>query len=178
MLQLTRPETLLPREPRDVTGIVVHRIEVSQEDPTYADTPADVVRFFATHPIGQKATGGGMPYPILIDTAGQVTQVVPLGRITPHARSHNPQTVGVACLGDFRGIAPPAAQRAALVLVCATLLRQLGCTSDAVHGHDELAGGSADPDKECPGRHLPLALLRQDIAQAIAAEPVTWRFVW
>src|SRR5687768_13590535 len=99
-------ERLKERARAEVTGVVVHRIEVSQEDATYGDTPVEVARFFRDHPIGVKATGGDMPYPILIAPDGSVTQTMPLGRVSPHAVKHNPSTVGVACIGDFRGRPP------------------------------------------------------------------------
>ncbi len=57
-----------------ITGIVVHRIEVSQEDASYGDTPPEVVRFFREHPVGVKAAGGRMPYPFLIDETNTVAR--------------------------------------------------------------------------------------------------------
>lgn len=163
-----------------VTQLVVHRIEVSQEDASFADSPVDVARFFRDHPIGKNATGGAMPYPILIDALGAVTQAVPLGRVTPHVRSYNPQSIGVGVLGDFRGRAPAREQYQALVRVLVGLVRELGLTPSAIFGHDELSGGSADPNKECPGRALPLPLLRETVARALvhAAPDPTDVFVW
>jgi hypothetical protein len=171
-------ERLKPRRREEVAGLVVHRIEVSQEDATYGDTPEEVARFFREHPIGVKATGGDMPYPILIAPDGTVTQTLPLGLIAPHAVKWNPTTVGVGCIGDFRGRAPAAAQRTSLVEVCAALLRDLGCGVDAMHGHDELSGGSHDPNKECPGRCLPLEELRRDVAALLARDVSLPPFVW
>src|SRR6185437_10827922 len=84
------------RNPLKCDKIIVHRIEVSQEDATYSDAPADVARFFLQHPIGVKATGGAMPYPLLIDARGTCTQTLPLRVVTPHARHYNPQSFGVA----------------------------------------------------------------------------------
>jgi hypothetical protein len=166
------------RRQAEVTGVVVHRIEVSQEDPSFRDTPADVARFFREHPVGKQATGGAMPYPLLIDAQGQITQTVPLLRVTPHARKYNPTTVGVALLGDFRGKAPSELQRRACVLVCADLLHALGRTSADMFGHDELSGGSSDPDKECPGRHLPMSTLRQDVAAELARGGGRFELSW
>lgn len=170
----------LPERAREtVSGIVIHRIEVSQEDPSYGDGPADVIRFFCEHPTGLKATGGAMPYPLLVDSLGQVTQCVPLGRITPHAAAHNPTTIGVAAVGDFRSCAPSTAQLEALVQTSAALARVLGLGADAVFGHDELAGGSRTPDKVCPGDQLSMPMLRRRIGEAMAnALAPTWTFVW
>ena len=166
------------RSARSIDRIIVHRIEVSQEDPTFGDTPAEVIRFFATHPIGQKATGGKMPYPLLVSSCGVVTQCLPLGVVSMHARKFNQRAIGVALVGDFRNRAPSAPQRQTLIWVLAHLVRRLGLPVEAVCGHDALDGGSADPDKECPGRYLPLAPLRQDVAAALALGPMTLDFAW
>jgi hypothetical protein len=84
----------------------------------------------------------------------------------------------VALLGDFRREPPTPAQRAILPCVCAALLAQLGRDVDALHGHDELQGGSRDPDKECPGRHLSIDALR-DAVRGLSLEPQPWpRFAW
>jgi hypothetical protein len=171
-------ERLAARPVGDVVGVVVHRIEVSQEDPTYGDGPAEIARFFREHPIGVAATGGAMPYPVIIEPDGQVTQTLPLGRVSPHAVSHNPTTVGVALVGDFRGRPPTEAQLTALDGVCVALLRHLGCGASALHGHDELTGGSRDPNKECPGRMLPMDALRARVAALLEVELEVPPFAW
>ncbi len=171
-------DALPSRANAGVSGVVVHRIEVSQEDPLFLDTPAEVARFFREHPVGQRATGGSMPYPLLVDAAGTVTQTVPLWRVTPHARTYNATTVGVGVIGDFRARPTTPPQYAALVLVCASVLAELGLSADGLHGHDELSGGSADPNKECPGRHLPMARLREDVLAAMSGRPCSFAFVW
>ena len=164
-----RKETSLEWESyarRDVTtigGIVVHRIEVSQEDPGYSDSVEDTARFFREHEVGVKATGGEMPYPILILPDGEIVQALPLDRITPHARSHNPSSIGVACIGDFRKKPPEEEQYRALVVACASLLQQLKLDVQTLVGHDELVGGSSDPDKECPGRGNSMVHLREEV---------------
>lgn len=153
----------------DVHGIVVHRIEVSQEDASFSDRPEDVVRFFREHPIGLQATSGDMPYPVLVTREGEVVQTVPLSRVTPHARSYNPTTIGVACIGDFRREAPTTSQREALLAVCAGLLASLGVGPEALHSHDSLHGGSHDPAKICPGPNLSMTQLKDDVARLLAA---------
>lgn len=158
----------MQQRPRaDIRGVVVHRIEVSQEDASYADTAPEIARFFAEHPIGVAATGGAMPYPLIIDAYGEVTQTVPLRYVTPHARRYNASTVGVACLGDFRTQPPLPLQRAALLCICAALVEIFGLTAKDLHGHDELYGASHDANKECPGHLLPLAALRKDVRDKI-----------
>jgi hypothetical protein len=171
-------ERLKAREPADVTGVIVHRIEVSQEDPSYGDTPNEVARFFREHPIGMKATGGDMPYPILVDRDGIVTQTVPLRFITPHAKAHNPGTVGVGVIGDFRTAPPSPRQRAAAVAVCAALLTHFDLEVEKISGHDELQGGSSDPDKICPGPGLAPADMRNEVRTFLATTTAELAFVW
>jgi hypothetical protein len=167
------------REKQNIVGVVVHRIEVSQEDSTFDDNPLEVLRFFQVHPVGIAATGGKMPYPLLIERSGALTQLVPLSRVTPHAKSHNPTTIGVACLGDFRRASPTPAQRQMLVAVSAELLHALGQRTQSLFGHDELAGASADPNKECPGRHLSMNELRADVERALDGEALgALHFLW
>ena len=171
-------ERLKAREHSEITGVIVHRIEVSQEDASYGDTPAEVARFFREHPIGVKATGGDMPYPILIDRDGVVTQTVPLRLVTPHAKAHNPRTVGVGVIGDFRKVPPPSLQRAAAIAVCAALLTRFGLTAEAISGHDELQGGSSDPDKICPGPGLSPDDVRNEVRAFLATQTAELAFVW
>ena len=169
-------DALARRRREDIVGVVLHRIEVSQEDPTYADTPEGIMRFFLEHPTGVAATGGQMPYPLLIAAEGTVTQCVPLDRVTPHARSYNPSHLGLALVGDFRRDPPAAAQYEALVQVCAWLLSALDCASTALVGHDGLAGGAEDAQKVCPGPYLSLENVRRDVAEV--THPLDWDFVW
>ena len=159
-------ESLPLRGRQEVCHLVVHRIELSQEDPSYGDTPAELVRFFREHPTGVRATGGHVPYPIVIDSDGRVTQLLPLGRSSPHAARHNPTSIGVALLGDFRREPPTPSQRRALIDVCRILLADLGGDIAAIVAHDALSGASHDPDKECPGRHLDLQALQQEVPMA------------
>jgi hypothetical protein len=145
------------------TGVIVHRIEVSQEDASFGDEPSEIVRFFREHPIGINATGGDMPYPIIIEREGHITQTMPLNRISPHARSHNPTTIGVALVGDFRHQNVPLAQYESLISVCVNLLSHLQLGSSNIHGHDELSAASHDPDKICPGKYLDMNQLRAHV---------------
>ena len=166
------------RERAQIRGIVVHRIQVSQEDPSYGDGPSEIMRFFREHPIGREATGGAMPYAIIIEPNGHVTQCVPLDRVAPHARAHNPTTVGVACVGDFRSVPPTEAQHRTLIEVCVALTGELGLSADDIKGHDELAGASRDASKECPGRFLPLDAVRADVKQAALGARTKLPFRW
>ncbi len=49
-------------ERQAITGVVIHRIQVTCEDASYSDTPAEVIRFLPEHSIGVDATGGTMPH--------------------------------------------------------------------------------------------------------------------
>ncbi len=159
------------RDRSNIVFVVVHRISARVEDPSYGDTPKDIVRFFHEHPIGIDASGGKMPYSLLIEDSGAVTQMVPLGRVTPHARTYNPTAVGIACIGDFRAQKPSPQQERALVDACVEVLAACGLAVTALVGHDELKGASRDPNKECPGRHLHMASLRDTVAEALARRP-------
>ena len=88
-----------------------------------------------------------------------------------------PTTIGVALIGDFRQRPPTEAQRLAAVRLCADLAQELMLKPEAIVGHDELKEGSSDPDKECPGRYLPLPELRDEVRRIID-EPRLYSFVW
>ena len=163
---------------REISAVVVHRIEVSQEDPHFRDTPRDVARFFAEHPVGRRATGGSMPYSLLVCPRGIVTQTVPLLQVTPHARLHNATTLGIGCLGDFRQRSPGRPQWRALFALSAYLLRCCNLGVQALRAHDELHEGSYDPDKECPGIFLSVAALRDEIAASGARRQHFFELVW
>lgn len=156
-------ETDCPLRDCPVAQIIVHRIKVSQEDASFRDTAQDIARFFREHPVGRKATGGAMPYPLLVDASGQVIQTVTLNRVTPHARSYNASTIGVACIGDFRQHPMPETQWDSLVATLAELCRQYQLETRSICGHDELDAASHDPNKECPGSYLDMNVLRQAI---------------
>ncbi len=172
----TGHDSLPKREKRHIEGVVVHRIEVSQEDSSFDDSPMEVDRFFREHPIGIKATGGDMPYPILISRDGVPTQTLPLSVCSPHAVSKNPSTIGVGCIGDFRSTPVPTAQWQALIHVCAHLMRDFGLSVQHIYAHDELSGARRDPDKICPGDELDIAALRAALSlySLDGASPFVW----
>ena len=156
-----------PRRSRAaIVHLVVHRIQVSQEDPGRGDRPRDIAEFFLAHPIGRAASGGAVPYPLVVSAAGHVCQLLPLLLQTPHAAAHNPTSIGIAAVGDFRGGPPGERQWQALVALAAAVLAGLGRPTSALVAHDQLAGGSRRPDKICPGEHLSLARLRAAVAGA------------
>lgn len=172
------------RSKEDIKGIVVHRIEVSQEDSSFGDSPEEVIRFFADHPRWSKATDATMPYPLVIEADGQLTQTLPLELLSYHAVAANPDTIGIALIGDFRTKAPSKAQWQSLVVLCAQLLQSLGADGssleESLRGHDEVVGGSRTPDKECPGRELSMTRLREAVSEALAKDDSLsqWPIVW
>ena len=158
--------------------IIIHRIAVSQEDPAYADEVDQTLGFFATHPVGRAATGGAMPYPLLVDPRGGVWQTQRLLAVTPHAARYNSSSLGVAAIGDFRGLPPTVGQMRALIALLAHLLEALGADEAQLHGHDGLTGASRQPDKICPGQHLPIPALRVAVAARRRAGPTWLELAW
>jgi N-acetyl-anhydromuramyl-L-alanine amidase AmpD len=115
---------------------------------------------------------------LLVDAEGNVTQTVPLRCVTPHAKAHNPRSIGVGAIGDFRSRAPSEKQRAAVIATCAALVSKFKLKVDAIAGHDELQGGSADPSKICPGQGLAPATLRAEVAALLSRQDAEMAFVW
>ena len=77
----------------------------------------------------------------------------------PHARKWNSSSVSVACIGDFTKHAPTNEQECALI----DLLTALAGYGLTIHGHTELPGSSSDPKKQCPGPHLDLNAVRNEV---------------
>lgn len=92
---------------------------------------------------------------------------MPLGRVTPHAKSHGADKIGVACIGDFRKTRLSTAQRRGLIMVVTDLMKMCNLEAMSLYGHDELPGSSKDPDKECPGDAMDVPWLRDSIAMAV-----------
>jgi hypothetical protein len=116
-------------------------------------------------PEAAKATGGRMPYHLVILPNGIIEQAAPLDAVTPHARSWNHVAIGVAVIGDFRNETPSIEQWDALRKLAHTCSGWLGGRL-AVKGHDELAEARADKSKGCPGKGLDMEALRAEILEA------------
>ena len=107
-------------------------------------------------------TGGKMPYAFVIRRNGAVDQCLRVSLIAPHARTKwSAVSLSVALVGDHRHSEPSAAQLGRSVPFAALWLAA-GLDS---RGHDELPGGSSDPDKECPGKLLSMAMVREEAAR-------------
>lgn len=140
---------------RDIKFLIIHRIEINHAD--YSPDASGVTCFFETGP-GGEYTGGKMPYHYVIDQAGETIQCVEHSVSTPHARSYNPKSIGIAVYGDFRKEPPTHAQLFALVKLLTTLA---DCYPHArIAGHTELPNASSDPNKECPGKYLPVGRIK------------------
>jgi len=133
---------------------VIHRNSVGK-------TIDDMAVFFLeTEP---QHTGGKFPYHYVIDGQGTVFQCVPEQWVAPGAVAFNEAGVQVALFGDFRKRPPTVKQGLALVRLCQDLYKQ-GATD--IIGHTEREGGTADPDKVCPGPRLNLDGLRSQVKGA------------
>lgn len=164
--------------------VAVHRIWFDDWDLGVSRTAVEIARRFIDDMLIRKYTGGEQPYHFLVDDVGRWWQVLPLEDVGKHARRWNHEALGVGVIGDFRKQAPTAMQRAALVENLAALCLACGINPNQSHsvattldsgtlgrvmvpalcGHDEMPGGSADPNKKCPGRFLSMDDLRRDVA--------------
>ncbi len=151
-LQCASPRTR-PRKVEKIDLIVIHRCDIAED-------AVQTARVFIDDPAMKQYTGGMMPYTFYICKNGIIEQALPVGDLTPHARRWNARGLGVALSGDFREDRPTQAQMRALVMFCRMWS---GMGIEQIKGHDELAGGSIDPDKSCPGRFLNMNQLRREV---------------
>lgn len=143
---------------RDLDGIdtiAVHRVGFS-----LGEDAITICRRFIDDPDVAKYTGGEVPYTFIIGENGTLWQCLPVSEIGAHARRWNAQALGVACIGDFRTYDMPDAQLRQLVKLCAALQYAFP-KGLAVKGHDELPGGSSNPNKRCPGDRLKMDEVRR-----------------
>ena len=109
-----------------------------------------------------------MPYTFVICPSGLIEQALDLRVISPHAWHRNTDTLGIAVIGDHRKEQPPSPQVDALVAICCAFVDWLGSSvQDVVFGHDELPEGSSDKTKECPGRNLPMHVVRLEVHELL-----------
>lgn len=141
-----------PERTMSLSGLVLHRFGNE-----HIHDGVQVAELLRTLP----EVGRCMSYHFVIRRDGQIDQCLPLNRIGWHAMGHSKRMIGVALLGDFRQHKPTQEQMDSVVWMVQRFGQLLG-RYDVV-GHDELADGSKDPNKECPGKHLDV---RQVIRQA------------
>jgi hypothetical protein len=171
-----------------IKRIVVHRVG---KDMKYGinlgDTAWEISDHFTgkndQYPEVKKATGGENAYTLMIggdcgdsQWDGVAWQILHPDDVGHHARRWwNVTALGIACIGDFRIKAVSPKQYEALVAVCAELCPLLGIDPlgyddrkvPYLAGHDQLPGGSSDPNKECPGMYLPMDRVRADVSMVI-----------
>jgi hypothetical protein len=109
-----------------------------------------------------------VPYTFLINPAGEIHQMLPLGASGAHARGFNQSGYGIAFLGDFRVEPPSAAQLEAGVATAVALIRQLRLPIDHLKllGHDDARAAIGQGPKQCPGAEFPLSDLCQRIRRS------------
>lgn len=134
--------------------LAIHRTEAGTD-------AASIARTYREHPQARAVTAGQMPYTFVVTRGARVEQALPLHEHGPHARAWSDSSIGIGCIGDFRTEAIGMDQFNALVRLCAHLCRWLGAVE--VFGHDEMPGASRDAGKECPGRYINMASLREQI---------------
>lgn len=144
--------------------VVVHRFGGARLPHIYS--AAGIAAWYRDN---QEWTGGQMPYHFVILRDGTVEQALDLSDVGPHARRWNVPGLGVAAIGDFREHPPTLDQMAAAKALTAGLVAWIGRGPyDAILGHDELPGGSSDPEKRCPGVHWDMGDFRTAVALEVA----------
>jgi hypothetical protein len=121
----------------DITTIVLHHTVTPD-----TTTPAQIAAYHVN-------TRGypGIAYHYLIDATGQAWQTNALTSVSYHCGAHNPESIGIALIGDFTAHVPTAAQLAKTVEIVAQLCEALGLPSSAAVGHKDLPGAAT----QCPG---------------------------
>ncbi|MGH1502802.1 MAG: peptidoglycan recognition protein family protein [Acidimicrobiales bacterium] len=141
------------RKRRRTRKIVIHRTG----GPDWPKRTEDLIDALLNHPHGW---GGKVPYTFFVEATGRIVQAAPIDRVTPHAWKRNPDTLGIAFIGDFRvQMATEIAYRNGGRLV-RELRKMFGLSVEDITRHDLLSRGSKYPDKKCPGPLLDVAQLR------------------
>jgi len=162
------------RDWRNHNGLTIHRVGYDYvKGINLGETAAEISDHFTgknpKYPGVARATKGENAYTIMIGKLGQAWQCLPLGDIGHHARRWSYKTIGIAVIGDPRYVDLTHEQYWALVDTCSLVSRVLGTSSDEIHGHDELKGGSSDKNKSCPGRLLDMDQLRYAVRMTMRA---------
>ncbi|RMG10979.1 MAG: N-acetylmuramoyl-L-alanine amidase [Deltaproteobacteria bacterium] len=130
----------------------------------FSDTPEGMAEFYRV----VMAWAPPAPYALYVHR-GVLYQLAPLTWVTPHAKAWNERAVALAVAGDFRRAPIPPEDWRALVSGTAAVCQAFGWDPEErfgeaklprIAGHTELPGGTADPEKSCPGAGLDLPRLR------------------
>lgn len=153
------------REVEKITTIAVHRVGKDLKLKTsLGDTAEEICDRFRNDPEVAKYTGGEIAYTLMIEADGTVKQCLPIDDVGQHAARWNTVALGVAMIGDFRVTLPSLEQRTTLIELLAMLCMALGLDPRAaIRGHDELPGGTKSPGKSCPGEHVNMPRVREDV---------------
>ena len=167
-------------------GITVHRIDPGSiphpAGGSYENSARGVYDFFMTHPDGRRVSGSSMPFSLVIAGDGSVEQSLPLDRRTNHTSGLDASHLGIACLGDFREHAMPAAQLGALVGLCAHIADRAGFAISEVIGHTETSRGSRHwRTLDSPGRKVDMQSVREAAMASQKereASGAPWELLW
>lgn len=152
-----------------IDTVALHRIGASLGH----DAPTICARFIKD-PEVVKYTGGEVPYTFFVFSDGCIQQALPLSDVGRHARVWNTQATGIAFHGDFREHPPTALQREAGLWLCSVLARGLSLGAAAFRAHDELPGGSGNPNKRCPGDLFEIKEFRATLSDELLLEGISY----
>ena len=162
-----------PTKLSQVNLLVVHRIDKELEG-RQINGAADVAEAFSLHP--EYKTGLQMPYNFIVRQDGVCEQALAVTDAGMHSLKYNHTSIGLALIGDFRKHPPTEAQLDALQSFCFMWVQNCWArgiflpVSELIKGHDELPSGSVDSGKACPGKHLDMDELREDVASKLTGE--------
>ena len=165
-----------PRPLHKIDHLIVHRFGPGIHDRIVRDAEAVGAEFrrMGKYDAGP-ATGGRMGYNLVYNphTPGVAFQGLRLGEAGAHTatpkgavRGYNTRSIGLAILRDMRHDALDEEQFEDVVALCGDIHYYFAkvCGSVLViSGHDEIPGGSKDPNKACPGKLLVMDKLRQGV---------------
>ena len=152
-----------------INTLAYHRVGIDKKYNLLLGLDAvTICQRFIHDPEVAKYTGAEVAYTFLIGGAdglpehdGVIWQCLPVADIGRHAGRWNIPAIGVGCIGDFRVDPPSKKQRASAIRLGSFLEECFGKLD--IRGHDELAGGSSDPNKKCPGAYFNMSTLRTEI---------------
>lgn len=177
-------ESVRDGKPRDrkITpiGVGVHRVGVDHGTGIdLGDSAFSVCNHFngrnTRYPEIARATGGHLPYTLIVEEYGLVAQCLRISDMGFHARRWSRPYIGVAAIGDFRTKSPSRAQWVAAVDIVAFLCHEFGIDPlgyseplvPTVAGHDELPSGSRDAGKRCPGDRWNMEAFRREVHESL-----------
>lgn len=160
----------------DLKWIVIHRCDLSTK--TEAN-PEPIENAFLTASRMSEAfknpgmgTGGLMPYHGLVLADGRIEQAVPLSRRGSHAKGVNWCSLSWAVIGHKEHATK--LQFDAVVRVATFLVMYARGNVGMLRGHDEIPGGSADPNKVCPGPVIDMQHLREAVSMRLPPDLQDW----